>query len=859
NESVVETPGSKGKHGTKLTMPSRTGLVPDGVAGHPHWLRVLRLVQFLRLLALPACRAIRGTKVFQSSMLFALLAALLLPDTWVLANMTNNDDLDIILSIIGVMFIFEIFVNSIVLMRTYFGSFFFYMDILGTISLLFDLSYVGLVAGNEGHNAVVMRAARIAKLGARAGRFTRMIRLLRFLPGMKHLGSEGTEGSTAKAISGKLITALSTRVSCLIIVMVMIIPLFSLWSYPVADNSMQSWVERLDWICQNRPENLSAQLIKLESFFADLEYYPYQLSIKSGSSLNETNFALSSGTSFPWTSSREHPSRPRNLRTHESTNLSCAFNFQGPNQMDAAMNLVLLIFVMVLMVSFSLVLSQATRRIVLAPLDKLLAQVRQTASTIFQSVTDMAVKDVDGNDHHDTENLDEEEAGEATDFGGEMNLLEKVVEKLAALQNKSKDKQEDKSGGWGGGGAANDGGDEMPATKSDGRRPRSVADTPDGEESEYDQMLNGQKKMLEGSGLSLELLDSWNINPLELDRVRNRASAMYFVGPHNHGIRCESKVTAFMEAAESSYIRSNPYHNWFHAVDVSHCVWQLTRQCHASEYLHGHEHLALLVSAICHDVGHPGLNNGFLVETAHELALMYNDRSPLENMHGSKLFEIIQQPETNIFSCLSIPQYKEARKVCIESILNTDNSRHFAMIKEVQMFYEMNSETLEKSREEYSEEPGGFPTSEALEVFKVKEARQLMCNVMLHLADISNSLKPFRISRIWAVQILDEFYQQGDQEKQMGVPVQALNDREKVNRPFSQIGFIEFLVSPLLLTVVKVLHPVEPMLDQMMSNVKSWHQTWLSETRNPPPTAEEKQGMADRVHRLQIRVNEGRS
>ena len=64
--------------------------------------------------------------------------------------------------------------QSIGLTRTYLGSFFFWMDLLGAGSLLLDLHYLGLLS-NTGdpsavsNNVVIMRAARIAKLGARAG------------------------------------------------------------------------------------------------------------------------------------------------------------------------------------------------------------------------------------------------------------------------------------------------------------------------------------------------------------------------------------------------------------------------------------------------------------------------------------------------------------------------------------------------------------------------------------------------------------------------------------------------------------------------------------------------------------------
>jgi hypothetical protein len=37
---------------------------------------------------------------------------------------------------------------------------------------------------------------------------------------------------------------------------------------------------------------------------------------------------------------------------------------------------------------------------------------------------------------------------------------------------------------------------------------------------------------------------------------------------------------------------------------------------------------ALLVGSLAHDVGHPGVNNVYLVKAKHELALQHNDRSP---------------------------------------------------------------------------------------------------------------------------------------------------------------------------------------------------------------------------------------
>merc|ERR1719420_1509827 len=116
------------------------------------------------------------------------------------------------------------------------------------------------------------------------------------------------------------------------------------------------------------------------------------------------------------------------------------------------------------------------------------------------------------------------------------------------------------------------------------------------------------------------------------------------------------------------------------------------RLIRSENFLTDLEQFALLVASTAHDVGHPGVNNGFLSEVGHELALQYNDRSPLENMHCAKLYSIVNVPECNVFKPLTREQYKEVRKFCIETILHTDMMGHNAMVKDLQMLFQMNSE-----------------------------------------------------------------------------------------------------------------------------------------------------------------------
>lgn len=57
---------------------------------------------------------------------------------------------------------------------------------------------------------------------------------------------------------------------------------------------------------------------------------------------------------------------------------------------------------------------------------------------------------------------------------------------------------------------------------------------------------------------------------------------------------------------------------------------------------------ALKLSALGHDLGHPGVGNGFMINSKHNLALRYNDISVLENFHAATLFEILNLSGCNI-------------------------------------------------------------------------------------------------------------------------------------------------------------------------------------------------------------------
>jgi hypothetical protein len=129
----------------------------------------------------------------------------------------------------------------------------------------------------------------------------------------------------------------------------------------------------------------------------------------------------------------------------------------------------------------------------------------------------------------------------------------------------------------------------------------------------------------------------------------------------------------FLMTSEASYSREVYYHNCIHAADVTNSVvFLLHNGLMKKGRLGDIDILSLIISAICHDIGHPGKNNAFLVASKDKLAIKYNDRSVLENMHCSTTFKLLSRHDCNITANLTVEQWGTMRKIIVGMILATD-------------------------------------------------------------------------------------------------------------------------------------------------------------------------------------------
>ena len=64
----------------------------------------------------------------------------------------------------------------------------------------------------------------------------------------------------------------------------------------------------------------------------------------------------------------------------------------------------------------------------------------------------------------------------------------------------------------------------------------------------------------------------------------------------------------------------------------------------------------------------------------------------------------------------------------------------------------------------------------------------------MKLSDVNNPMKTGELSQQWTSMIMEEFWQQGDKESEMGAPMSMFMDRDTPQVPKCQCGFISFLV-----------------------------------------------------------------
>ncbi|XP_017105424.2 dual specificity calcium/calmodulin-dependent 3',5'-cyclic nucleotide phosphodiesterase 1 isoform X3 [Drosophila bipectinata] len=294
----------------------------------------------------------------------------------------------------------------------------------------------------------------------------------------------------------------------------------------------------------------------------------------------------------------------------------------------------------------------------------------------------------------------------------------------------------------------------------------------------------------------LKNLDDWTFDVFALTEAASGQVVKYVAYElfNRYGSIHKFKIApgtleAFLYRVEEGYCRyRNPYHNNLHAVDVMQTIHYCLCNTGLMNWLTDLEIFASLLAALLHDYEHTGTTNNFHVMSGSETALLYNDRAVLENHHASASFRLLREDEYNILSHLSREEFRELRGLIIEMVLGTDMTNHFQQMKAMRQLLTIQEASIDK---------------------------QKALSLVLHCCDISHPAKQWGVHHRWTMLLLEEFFRQGDLEKELGLPFSPLCDRNNTLVAESQICFIDFIVEPSMGVLSDMLEyilaPIAPM------------------------------------------------
>ncbi|RXK39929.1 hypothetical protein M231_02724 [Tremella mesenterica] len=345
----------------------------------------------------------------------------------------------------------------------------------------------------------------------------------------------------------------------------------------------------------------------------------------------------------------------------------------------------------------------------------------------------------------------------------------------------------------------------------------------------------------------LDALSTWNFQPhlLSPSDVFHSACILFDAVLHIKGIHelhLEwDQVRRLLFAIRAIYHAPNPYHNYVHAIDVLQAtysfliaigvappyeylrtrkegiVWQPKEEVgeggtsRAREVMRPQDVLAVLIAAMGHDIGHPGLSNAFMKNARTPLSQVYDDKSVLENMHCMLVVQLLRKhsfgfllyspSETDLFCPARIEFDRRGfRRVLYSTILATDMSLHFAWIARLKEFTESLDSTPLSSNSSTPTSSRGmdWPRDE-------EEDRVMFCQALIKCADISNPTRPIDVSEHWSSVLLEEWAIQASLEQELDLPVSVIASADAALQAKGQVGFIDLFTLPLFEAVADVL------------------------------------------------------
>jgi high affinity cGMP-specific 3',5'-cyclic phosphodiesterase 9 len=268
-------------------------------------------------------------------------------------------------------------------------------------------------------------------------------------------------------------------------------------------------------------------------------------------------------------------------------------------------------------------------------------------------------------------------------------------------------------------------------------------------------------------------LDAWALPDAEVCRL---LSAML----HGLGLLRAFHISplaleGFIDEVSCRYSDENAFHTFRHAFMVTHSLYLfLTESALRRTWLRDVDVLALMLSAICHDLEHGGVTNAFHVNSGSALSRRYNDVSINENHHCAVGFELMGA--AGILSGLSAVDARTFRKLCVAAILATDMACH--------------KELLARVTACLADRRAAAAAAAAVDPLVADAQQTVIVSFILHCVDLCCPLLPPPLSRRIAGDLSREFAAQAAAERAARLPVSVMEAPTELAKAKMEIGFL---------------------------------------------------------------------
>jgi len=154
----------------------------------------------------------------------------------------------------------------------------------------------------------------------------------------------------------------------------------------------------------------------------------------------------------------------------------------------------------------------------------------------------------------------------------------------------------------------------------------------------------------------------------------------------------------------------------------------------------------------------------------------------------------------NLFLHISPERRRAIRKTVIALVRATDMKDHFTIVESFKAKLDL----------------GKFePATNA-------DDRLLLQKIILKLADLAGIMRLYHVSKIGAERLFEEFLQQGDEEKTLGLPVSEFMDRDHTSLERCEMIFMDTFTVPMMQAFHRYCSSADEPSLLLMSNYEKW-------------------------------------